>query len=182
MYGMIQQAARDMVLARYGEEVWQAVLGESGLTSEHFISAQAYDDTITFSLLSAIGTLSDMHQDELLEEFGKFWIEFAEASPYSSVLRMAGDDLVTFLSNLDRMHASIKSTMPQTAVPSFQLLNANDGHIQLVYRSERQGLAPFVRGILHALLKKFGHTGDISTRPTDGAVVFDIVLHAAEAA
>ena len=74
-------------------------------------------------------------------------------------MAMAGDDLVTFLGNLDRMHASVKASMPGAVLPTFYLMTSDVSHLTVSYRSPRSGLEPFVRGLLEGLLDHFHVSG-----------------------
>lgn len=174
MYGMIHKAARDFVVGRKGEQIWNDVLSKSGLNDEHFISGQHYGDDLTVGLLGQIATSLDIELSDLLYEFGRHWISFTGASSYSAVMDMAGDDLVTFLDNLDAMHRSIKATMPEAVMPTFAVIRHSAAEIELLYRSERTGLEDFVRGLLAGLLERFTEYGDIDVQHRSGELVFSI--------
>ncbi|MBK5926894.1 heme NO-binding domain-containing protein [Rhodobaculum claviforme] len=174
MYGMIHQALRGMAVRRIGDPAWTAVLREAGFTQPLFIGMEYYADDTTMALVRLLAARLGMSCDELLHEFGRVWIDFAGASGYGRVLRMAGDDLVTFLDCLDRMHSSIHSNMPLAQMPSFELIAADPATIELSYRSGRQGLEPFVRGILLSVAERFGETVTIDHVPQDGGARFFI--------
>jgi Haem-NO-binding len=174
MYGMIHRAARELALQTLTPDEWEALLVQRGLREDHFISANPYDDAVTARLLEAIGGRLAVSQDALLEALGRHWIRHAAASPFGTVLTMAGDDLETFLENLDRMHASVTSSMPAASMPSFELLRCEPQAISLLYQSERAGLGMFVRGILCALLERFGETGRVDMEQTPSGVLFRI--------
>ncbi|MEQ8934214.1 MAG: heme NO-binding domain-containing protein [Amphiplicatus sp.] len=171
---MIHKAARDMAVGRYGEDGWRQILAESGLSGEHFISARQYPDEITTRLLAAIGARAGLAPEALLEAFGRHWIKYAGSSAYSSILDRTGGDLVTFLGNLDRMHASIKTVIDRAQLPSFNVEKADAREIEIAYRSVREGLEPFVIGLLKGLLERFGEAGEIDWRREDGTSYFRI--------
>ncbi len=171
---MIHKAARDMAVERFGEEGWRAILAASGLASEHFISARHYPDDMTERLLAAIGARAGLSREALLEAFGRYWIRHAGSSAYDPIMRRAGGDLVTFLENLDRMHASIKTVMERAVLPSFAVEKAGAAEIEIAYRSPREGLEPFVLGMLKGLLDRFGERGRVDWRRAEGASLFRI--------
>ena len=114
-----------------------------------------------------VGLIADrlgLSMAETFYEFGRYWIDFAGASAYGRVLQMAGGDLETFISNLDRMHASIKSNMPLAALPGFEVVESSPAAIHVLYRSQREGLEPFVQGILSAVAERFGETVRVTLR------------------
>lgn len=172
MYGMIHQALRDMALQHMDEADWQAMLQQGGLAKPMFIGMEYYPDTTTMSLIHLIAARLDLPLDEVLEQFGQVWIDFAGASAYGRILQMAGDDFVSFLENLDRMHASIRSNMPLAEMPSFELISVASNELNVKYRSRREGLAPFVQGILVAVAARFNETVRISYTPETGGAMF----------
>ena len=76
MYGMIHQAARSLVLDLRGEAAWQEILSQSNLSEEHFISAQYYDDDITYGLVGTISEYLGQDAPAVLEGFGNYWLKF----------------------------------------------------------------------------------------------------------
>jgi len=181
MYGMIHQALRDMALQHMDEADWQTMLQQGGLAKPVFIGMEYYPDETTMSLIHLIGARLDLPLDDALQKFGQVWIDFAGASAYGRILQMAGDDFVSFLENLDRMHASIRSNMPLAEMPSFELLSAGSEELRVKYRSRRQGLAPFVHGILIAVAARFNETVTISYTPENGGAMFFIKRSAPDA-
>jgi hypothetical protein len=173
MYGMIHQAARDLAVSRLGQREWDALVERNGLSGRFFIGMEYYSDTETLDLVRLISERLGCGMAETLDAFGRCWIEFAGASAYGRALRMAGGDLATFLENLDRMHASIKSSMPHAKMPGLrgdrQHGRRDPGALQL--RAGGFG-GPSSRGILAAVAERFGERARISHHPTEGGVVF----------
>lgn len=159
---MIHKAARELAVRQFGEAVWDDILSSCEMSTDHFLSGQHYPDDLTNRLIEEIVARSGMSTGELLAAFGRYWIEFVDKSAYASVMDMAGDDLLTFLKNLDRVHSSIKATMPEATVPSFEVVRASPDAIHVVYRSPRKGLEPFVKGLLEGLLDRFSEDGTVS--------------------
>ena len=176
MYGMIHQAAREMIHDLHGPAVWADILRKSGLGDESFISAQHYSDEQTLSLINAISVSTGKDIDTVLEEFGGYWINFTEASSFAGIMRMAGDNLFSFIGNLDRLHASIKTSMNKAVTPSFEVIRSTETTVEVMYRSDRTGLAPFVRGLFYGLLAHFGETGTVTHVDQEDGCLFTIDL------
>ena len=174
MYGMIHQALRDMALQHIDEPEWNTLLRDAGLTQPLFIGMEYYSDETTITLIRLVARRLDMPLDDALQEFGRAWIDFAGASEYGRILRMAGNDFVSFLESLDRMHASIRSNMPRAEMPSFELVKADASEMQLRYRSKREGLAPLVHGILLAVSQRFGERVSVTHFPEATGALFTI--------
>ena len=181
MYGMIHQAARDLAVSKLGPEQWERLVEASGLSDRHFIGVEYYSDEETMRIVSLIADRLGLDMAEAFRQLGGAWVDFAGASTYGRVLQMAGDDLETFLSNLDRMHASIKSNMPQAALPGFEVVSSAGEAIRVLYRSERKGLAPFVQGILASVAERFGETLEVSYVETEGGALFTLARRRAAA-
>lgn len=182
LYGMIHQAAREMAIDRLGRAEWERLAATRGLTDKHFIGFDYYDDAATNALLALIAERLTLTLPEALTAFGRYWIRFVAASSYGRALTLAGNDLESFLGNLDRMHTSIKSNMPLAEMPSFELLSCGPHEIRLLYCSSRRGLADFVTGILDAVAERCGERVVISHSEHGGGVEFVLVRIPANAA
>lgn len=174
MYGMIHQALRDMALRELTEAEWDGLLRDRGHDGALFIGMEYYDDEVTMALMHLLAERMGLCIDDFLRAFGNVWIEFAGASAYGRILDMAGDDFLSFLESLDRMHSSIRSNMPRADLPSFEVLQAHGAAIELRYRSSRSGLAPFVQGVLSAAAERFGERVEIDYRPEANGARFSL--------
>jgi guanylate cyclase soluble subunit beta len=85
---------------------------------------------------------------------------------------------VEFLSNLDRMHATIQRVMPEIRTPSFEVIEASLERIDVLYRSARTGLEPFVGGLMEGLMHRFGHAGSVTHAPSEEGIVFSLAIAA----
>lgn len=176
MYGMIHKAVEAMVLENLGPDAWVVIREKSGLNDEHFLSAQSYDDKDTFALIGTVQAHTGMPLETLLENFGQYWIKFASEGNFSSLMDMAGDDLESFIESLDAMHASIRSTMQDADMPSFEVSHKTPDTLVVIYRSSRAGLDHFVVGLLQGLMARFGETGRVSVSPQVDHSIFTIEL------
>lgn len=172
VYGMIHKAARDLAVSRIGAAEWERLACEAGLSDGDFIGVEYYPDAQTLRLVERIAQRLGGSLSETLHAFGRHWIDFAGASAFARMLQMTGDDLETFITNLDRMHASIKSSMPRASLPCFDVVASDAGAIHVRYRSERAGLAPFVAGVLSGVAQRLGERVGVSWVEEDGGALF----------
>lgn len=155
MYGLVNEAIKGMVLASFDEETWSQIAKEAGV-DEDFISMAAYDDSQTYALVEVASKRLDMPAEEILEAFGKHWIQFTAAEGYGPLVNLLGDSLETFLISLgDDLHGRIASTMPHLRPPDFTATQLSETHFRIGYRSHRQGLVPMVKGLLQGLADKY---------------------------
>ena len=161
MYGLIHQAARSMVIEKFGQAIWDEILVSAGVVEDDFVSTRAYPDTQTLDLVGAIATRANLSVPDLLRSFGHYWIGFASRSHYAPVMRISGDTLEEFLGNLDRMHNSIRMAIPEARMPSFRVMNTRADGVDIAYSSSRAGLEPFVVGLLEGLMERFQQQGEV---------------------
>lgn len=155
MYGLVNRAIEGLVLERFGPEVWGRICERADLDAPNFVAMESYDDAITYGLVAAAAAELQLDPAAILEAFGEYWTAYTIEEGYGNLLSMMGSTLEEFLENLDSMHARVGGTMPQLVPPSFQREPRPDGSSILHYRSERQGLAPMVLGLLRGLAKRF---------------------------
>lgn len=159
-------------MGRYGEPVWEQICAAAGVTEEVFLSNQTYPDAVTYQLVGEASRILGVPAPEILEAFGEHWIlQTAEAS-YGAMLDMGGRSLEEFLTNLPHLHSRVMLLFPKLNPPNFRTSDAVPGGITVHYQTGRDGLAPFVVGILKGLGKRFStpvtvsqvgwreHTGD----------------------
>ena len=182
MYGMIHRAARQMVTEQLGATVWGQIETAAGVSEDHFISGATYEDRITLSIVDATAVVTGTGAADVLRDFGQYWIRFAGESAFASVMEMAGDDLPAFISNLNRMHGAIQSSMPSAILPEFVLVHHDATGLSVRYISDRSGLEPFVAGLLEGLLNRFGIDGEVSWSSDGATPVFKIAYHQPRAA
>lgn len=182
MYGMIHRAARAHAIDQRGEGFWDAFAERHGLTDAAFVVGQNYPDEATFSVVASLADAMEMSQPAFLQAFGRSWIEFARQGAYAHMMSIGGETLPAFIRNLNRMHAGLSMAMPGTRMPRFHVLQDTPRAMRLSYLSDRQGLEPFVLGLLEGLCAMFAVEADISRVPDDDAVIFDICYRSDAAA
>ena len=155
MYGMINEAMRRLVSESAGVEAWKRIAARAS-APEVFASLHYYDDAVTYALVAAASDELGAPSDQLLHDFGRYWSMRVGPENYADILGATGTDVVSVLSNLDEMHARIQLLYPDLRPPSFEVVGDLEGEIVVHYRSVRQGLAPFVVGLLDGLGDLYG--------------------------
>ncbi len=172
MYGLIHSAIHQLVLDNYGAETWNAILSKAGNPDDAFLTMRSYDDEITFRIVEAVSEVLEVSIGECLEVFGSYWLVKFAPSNYGTLLDYGGNDVAAFLRNLDDMHDHISTSFTEFVPPSFKVDFADKDRILVTYRSQRQGLTPFVRGILSGMKERFNQpfqlTEEIQSTGEDG--------------
>ena len=155
MYGLVNQAIRDMILVNHGEEIWARVRQRAELEVDTFEGMEPYPDDLTHRLVMAASIELNDDPHALLRAFGEFWVKYTAAEGYGPLMDMAGASLPEFLNNLDDLHARVGVNFPQLIPPSFDTEEHAQGTMHLHYHSSREGLAPMVIGLVEGLGDRF---------------------------
>ncbi len=158
MYGIINRALKDMVVERFGNDVWNGVLLDSGVPEESFLRMRSFDDEITYQLVGAASKVLQVPTEDCLHMFGVHWITTTASENYPTLMDSAGDNLLDFLRNLNLMHDRISTTFLNYVPPYFRVEEGPQDIYYLHYSSSRKGLVAFVRGLLDGLAARFGQT------------------------
>lgn len=156
MYGLVNQGLQDFVVSVGGDALWRSVRAAADVDTEMFVSGDIYPDAVTVQLVDAAGRMLDMPTERLLREFGKHWILYTARRGYGAIFDTMGRTLVEFLANLDMMHTRLSLSMPELRPPSFVCEPFDDGRLRVEYRSDRDGFAPMVIGLLEGLAEMYG--------------------------
>ena len=158
MYGLVNKALQDLVCRRFGEDTWDTIKRNAGVDIDVFVSMEAYPDDATFRLVGAASEVLGLPAEEILKAFGEFWVSYTAKQGYGEILRLAGDTLPAFLQNLDDLHTRVGLMFPRLKPPSFWCTDIREDSLRLHYRpgvESREGLGPFVVGLVHGLALRF---------------------------
>ena len=155
MYGLVNKAIANMVKTKFGEETWQEIRQKAAVEESTFLSMEGYPDDVTHRLVKASSDVLGLSPAAVMEAFGEFWVQFTAQEGYGELMDMSGDDLPEFLENLDNMHARVGVSFPKLRPPSFASSELEEDALTLEYRSEREGLAPMVVGLVKGLGDRF---------------------------
>ena len=175
MYGMIHRAMRNMVHEELGEDAWLALEQKLNIGPMDLLTGKVYDDALTLDIITEAAAMLNLAVGQCLIEFGRYWIRYVDQGSLASVMNFTGQNLASFIKNLDRLHLAVGAAMPDARLPAFSTLCNDPGHIVVEYRSERVGLEPFVMGLLQGLMDRFHARGDIEVASRgEQFVIFDI--------
>ena len=182
MYGLVNSSIRSLVCNRYGDDKWQLVLRKAGLPDEPYFNMLQYSDTITSKLFEYSAQVIGVTNASFMEEVGYYWTNFTMNAGYGCIMALAGKTFDEFVKNLDELHARVALIYPELSPPSFSYDPIDDCSFRLSYFSKRNGLQPFVVGLLKGLGAKFSRTVDVTllqkrTSPKTSDIFF--VVHKA---
>ena len=155
MYGIVNKAIEDLVIANFGEDKWNAIKEKSGVDIDFFISNEPYDDEITFNLAKATSDIVGISLSEVFQAFGEWWVLKIGKEKYGGLMMAGGKNLKEFLINLPVFHSRIMMIYPKLTPPEFRITDIEENGLQVHYFSKREGLREFVRGLLVGLGKMY---------------------------
>jgi len=119
MYGMIHRAMRNMVHDELGEDAWLALEQTLKIGPMDLLTGKVYDDALTLRIISEAAAQLNLSVDQCLVAFGQYWIRYANEGSLASVMNFTGQDLASFITNLDRLHLAVGGCYARCAAACF---------------------------------------------------------------
>lgn len=155
MYGMVNKAIEEFACLNHGTEAWEAIKQKAGVDVDVFMTNEGYPDDMTYALVGAASEVLGVPAEEILIGFGEHWVLHTAQDGYGSLMQAGGDNLADFLRNLPTFHSHVSMVFPKLQPPRFHCTEITDHSLKLHYMSHREGLAPFVVGLMQGLGKMF---------------------------
>jgi len=152
---MVNKAVEEMVCKHHGEAEWQKIKKRAGVEVDVFMTNESYPDDVTYRLVGAASEVLGVPTEQILNGFGEHWVLHTAQEGYGALMRAGGDNLPDFLRNLPNFHQRVSMVFPNLQPPRFDCTDITAGSLKLHYFSHREGLAPFVVGIMRGLGKMF---------------------------
>lgn len=162
MYGLVNQAIRDMVCDHFGVETWQTIRLKADISTDMFSRMEAYPDDLTHRLVRVASEVLELSSAQIMQAFGEYWVQYTAEKGYGEMLDMSGETLPEFLENLDDLHTRIGLSFPKFKPPSFETVNSGGDSLELHYHSLREGFAPMVLGLIEGLGERFATEVDVT--------------------
>ena len=155
MYGLVNRAIEDLITSTAGAEIWDEIRTRAGYSGLQILDSHNYSDQITYDLVTAASEILKQPADDILRAFGRHWILYTGREGWACLFDFTAQDFISFVQQLDEMHARVNTAMTEARMPEFTLIRLDQGY-ELTYLSERAGLGPMVLGILEGLAEQFG--------------------------
>lgn len=178
MYGMVNRAIEGLITEHLGVEGWDRICARAGVETPVFVSSEPYPDELTYRLVGAAAEELQIPAAEVLHRFGVYWILRTATEGYADLMDAGGRTLGEFLDHLPAFHTRVQLSFPDLRPPEFRIVERGERRVRLRYESRREGLQPFVEGLLEGLAQRFGL--EVSTehvvRRIDGATHDEFVV------
>jgi len=155
MYGLVNASLMQLVVEQHGQPVWDRIASAAQFHDGTFNKMQSYPDSLTYDMVGFASAELRMTSDEFLRVLGAYWVPFTEQQGYGHLFEVAGPSLRDFLFSLDELHVRVGRSFLNLKPPSFRFEPAAANTLRMHYLSSRQGLCPFVIGLLEGLSTRF---------------------------
>lgn len=155
MYGLVNKALKEMIASRHGAAVWEQIKQKAEVEVDVFVATEGYPDDMTYRLVGAASEHLGIAAEKILNDFGVHWVVKTAVEGYGHLMTAGGKDLREFLINLPNFHNRVKLILPHLEPPQFRCTDIEDHSLRLHYYSHREGLAPFVTGLIKGLGEMF---------------------------
>lgn len=153
MYGMINAYLKELIITDYGKDIWNSIARKNKLENEVFIEMLVYDDNLTFKIVQTTVETCNITVEAFLRKAGRGWVLHTSQGSYSTFYKMY-TSMEGFLSALNTIHEELSIVMEGLKPPRFTVSGAEKG-FYLDYASHREGLIPFVYGLLQGLAQLY---------------------------
>lgn len=169
MYGMVNQAVKEMVLGSLGAEQWENICKHLNISTEDFSPFLQFDDSVTLGIVENVCNVTQMPAELILENFGVFWIEYARKSDYQIILNTFATSPYELINSLNALHERLELSFTDLNAPSFETIEQNDSSITVNYYSNRDlPLKFFVKGLFIGIFKMFNKNCEVTLLETLG--------------
>jgi len=169
MYGLVNQTIKSMVVETSNPAIWGEICKKLNISAEDFDSFVQYPDDLTLNLVITISEKLQVEIPILLEEFGKYFVKYAQQSEYQSILQAFGKTPVELIESLDSLHARLGLLFDNLKPPSFWVEKKSSNELLVFYSSQRNmPLDHFVVGLLKGIFAMFNQKCEVSIIPKIG--------------
>lgn len=168
MKGIVFTMLADMVVEKFGLEVWDELLTKAG-DDGIYVSTETYPDEALTALVVAAHEKSGIPVNDLIRTFGEYMFPiFHQKNPNFFT---EGQTLKEFLLTVDQViHVEVRKLHPGVNLPEFQYVDEEDDELTMIYASPRK-LCMLAEGLISGAAKHFDteFTMDHATCMHDGA-------------
>lgn len=146
MYGLLLENLAEYVKAVFGEDKWEEIRKEAGISSPSFGTHTDFDESLLIFLAETAQEILKIDEREFMDQMGVYFVEFVGQYGYDRVLSVLGRHVRDFLNGLDNLHEYLKFSYPLMRAPSFICENETRHGLTLHYRTKRRGFVYYTMG------------------------------------
>ncbi|XP_052866342.1 soluble guanylate cyclase 88E [Anopheles cruzii] len=155
MYGLLLENLSEYVKAVYGEEKWDDIRRQAGISSPSFSVHDDYDENLLNTLATKAQEILGVSERDFMDQMGVYFVNFVSQYGYDRVLSVLGRHMRDFLNGLDNLHEYLKFSYPLMRAPSFICENETRHGLTLHYRTKRKGFVYYTMGQIRQVARHF---------------------------
>uniref|UniRef100_A0A182QFQ0 guanylate cyclase n=1 Tax=Anopheles farauti TaxID=69004 RepID=A0A182QFQ0_9DIPT len=157
MYGLLLENLSEYVKAVYGEDKWDDIRRQTGISSPSFSVHDDYDENLLNVLATKAQEILGVSERDFMDQMGVYFVNFVSQYGYDRVLSVLGRHMRDFLNGLDNLHEYLKFSYPLMRAPSFICENETRHGLTLHYRTKRKGFVYYTMGQIREVARHFYH-------------------------
>jgi hypothetical protein len=155
MYGIFHVAIRDLINTQFSPKVWQKILDSGHFDDGDFLSIKSYEDGLTDRLITTAVQVIGTTHERFLEKLGIFFIAEFSADLRDALTLGSRPGFQVSLLNLPGYIRTVIKAFPGLSAADFTAHQVDNNTFRVVYRSQRRGMAPLVRGLILGLARLY---------------------------
>ncbi|XP_063709211.1 soluble guanylate cyclase 88E-like [Culicoides brevitarsis] len=155
MYGLLLENLAEYIKAVFGEDKWEEIRKEAGISSPSFGTHTDFDESLLIFLAETAQEILQIDEKEFMDQMGVYFVEFVGQYGYDRVLSVLGRHVRDFLNGLDNLHEYLKFSYPLMRAPSFICENETRHGLTLHYRTKRRGFVYYTMGQIREVARHF---------------------------
>ncbi|MDR2536818.1 MAG: heme NO-binding domain-containing protein [Treponema sp.] len=142
----------EQIKEKYGENKWKEILKLSGLPeTQQFMHNSDIPNEQAAKILSSIGTVLKLGQQEAADLVGEYWISVFAPKIYKAYYRQY-KTAKDFVLGLDAIHEQVMRNIPNAHPPRFDIETVNDHTLIVHYKSHRKKtFSPYFFGAIKGI-------------------------------
>ncbi|XP_055636831.1 soluble guanylate cyclase 88E isoform X2 [Toxorhynchites rutilus septentrionalis] len=157
MYGLLLENLSEYIKNVYGEDKWDDIRRQTGISSPSFSVHDDYDENLLNHLASKAQEILGVSERDFMDQMGVYFVNFVSQYGYDRVLSVLGRHMRDFLNGLDNLHEYLKFSYPLMRAPSFICENETRHGLTLHYRTKRKGFVYYTMGQIREVARHFYH-------------------------
>lgn len=157
MKGTIHFCLEELVLKKYGDEVWAKCLNLMGYDEDHSFDLAIRDDideNESIQLFLKAAEAANVSVPQIFDDFGEHWCCDYAPKVYGAFFQ-GSDNTKEALLNLDWVHSVVTRKIENAHPPRFQYNQPSDNVLEIQYNSDRNLIDLFI-SLIKGLNKKYG--------------------------
>jgi hypothetical protein len=160
MHGIIFTELKKYANTKYGEDIWNRLLKESGIKPKIYLPVQEYPDEEIVAIVSTVSRITEKPINAILEDFG-FFITQDLIGLYSTLIRPEWKMLDFLQHTEETIHRVVRLKSPGAKPPELECTRPYPDEVIITYSSRRKMCALAI-GIIRGTAKHYKERVTIS--------------------